>query len=126
MEPNLIAVEPIHGWSGPQVMHSKTALNWLYYEAWKLEGNRIHHFRNGGEQVIILKQGRVFVDGYDAKTKTVYECQGCEFHGCKKCKPNGRHVKTFHHPDRTVEEMYEATKMKIKKIREAGYKVVEK
>lgn len=61
----------------------------------------------------------MFVDGYDAKTKTVYEFQGCEFHGCKKWKPNGRHVKTFHHPDRTVEEMYEAIKMKIK-IREAG------
>ena len=67
----------------------------------------------------------MFVDGYHAKTKTVYEFQGCEFHGCKTCKPNERHVKTFHHPDRTVDEMYEVTKMKTKLIREASYKVVE-
>ena len=65
------------------------------------------------------------MDGYDPSTKTVYKFHGCEFHGCKNCKPNNRHSKTFHHPDRTVEEMYQATQQKTRFIRAAGYVVVE-
>ena len=38
--------------------------------------------------MIKVKQGKVRVDGYDSNTKTVYEFHGCEFHGCKNCKPN--------------------------------------
>ena len=37
---------------------------------------------------------------------------GCKSHGCRKCKPNKRHVKTFYHPDRTVEEIHQATEEK--------------
>ena len=66
------------------------------------------------------------MDGYDPLTKTVYEFHGCEFHGCRKCKPNNRHVKTFHHPDRTVEAMYQTTKVKTEVLRAAGYTVMEK
>lgn len=76
--------------------------------------------------MILLDNGKVKVDGYDTATKTVYEFHGYQFHGCKKCKPDNRHVKTFHHPDRTVDEMYQATKGKTKVIREAGYTVIEK
>lgn len=56
---------------------------------------------------------------------TVYAFHGCEFHGCKKCKPNNRHNKTFHHPDRTVEEMYQATQQKTGLLQAAGYTVAE-
>ena len=73
----------------------------------------------------MLNNGKVKVDGYDPVTKTVYEFHGCQFHGCKKCKPNARHVKTFHHPDRTVEEMYQATCRKKELLREAGYTMIE-
>ena len=66
------------------------------------------------------------MDGYDPVTKTVYEFQGCEFHGCRKCKQHGRHAKTFHHPDRTVEEIYQVTQRKIDLLKQAGYTVVEK
>ena len=65
------------------------------------------------------------MDGYDPITKTVYEFHGCEFHGCKKCKQNNRHSKTFHHPDRTFEEMYQATQRKIDLLHAAGYKVID-
>ena len=50
---------------------------------------------------------------------------GCESNGCRKCKPNKRHVKTFYHPDRTVEEIHQATEQKTCLIRAAGYVVVE-
>ena len=76
--------------------------------------------------MIWLPKGKVKVDGYDPMTKTVYEFHGCEFHGCKHCKPNNRYVRTFHHPDRTVEEIYQATLLKTKRLREAGYNVIEK
>ena len=125
MQPNTIAVEPVQGWGGLKVNQSKVALQWLYLEDLKLGGNRIRHTRNGGEQVLQIKGGRVTVDGYDPWTKTVYEFQGCEYHGCRKCKPNRRHVKTFHHPDRTVEELYQVTQRKLDLLRAAGYRVIE-
>ena len=65
------------------------------------------------------------MDGYDPITKTVYEFQGCEYHGCKKCKPNNRHTKTFHHPDRTVEEIFQVTQRKTELLKQAGYTVIE-
>lgn len=105
MQPKTIAVEPVQGWGGLKVNQSKIALQWLYLEDLKLGGNRIKHSRNGGEQVLQIKGSRVTVDGYDHITKTVYEFQGCEYHVCRKCKPNGRHVKIFNQPDRTVEEI---------------------
>ena len=76
--------------------------------------------------MIQVKRGKVKVDGYDPLTKTVYEFHGCEFHGCRKCKPNNRHVKTFHHPDQTVGEIHQATQQKSHLIRAAGYTVIEK
>ena len=125
MKPKTIATEPIVGWDGLRMNQSVVALHWLYNQDKKLGGNRIKHSPNEGEQVILLKEGKVKVDGYDPVTKTVYEFHGCEFDGCKKCKPNNRHVKAFRHPDRTVHEMFKATKKKIKLIEEACYKVVE-
>ena len=65
------------------------------------------------------------MDGYDPITKTVYEFHGCEFHGCKRCKQNNRHSNTFYHPDRNVEEMYQATQRKTDLLQAAGYKVID-
>ena len=125
MQPKTIAVEPLHGWGGLKTSQSKVAFQWLYYQDKQHGGNRIKHARNGGEQLIQVKRGKVKVDGYDPITKTVHEFHGCEFHGCKRCKPNGRHKKTFHHPDRTVEEMYQATLRKTDLLQAAGYTVLE-
>ena len=125
MEPSTIAVEPPHGWGGLKTSQNKVVFQWLYYQDKQSGGNRIKHARNGGEQVIPVKRGKVKVDGYDPSAKTVYEFHGCEFHGRRKCKPNNRHVKTFHHPDRTVEEMFQTTKVKTELLRAAGYTVIE-
>ena len=125
MQPKTIAVEPLHGWGGLKTSQSKVAFQWLYYQDKHFGGNRIKHARNGGEQLIQVKRGKVKVDGYDPITKTVHEFHGCEFHGCKRCKPNGRHKNTFHHPDRTVEELYRATLRKTDLLQAAGYTVIE-
>ena len=123
MIPYSIAVEPPHGWSGLRPAQSQIGFQWLHIEDQKLGGNRIKHAANGGEQTLMVeKYGKLRVDGYDPIKKTVYEFQGCEFHGCPKCKKQ-RHVKTWHHPDRTIEEMYELTKKKTDVLRKAGYTV---
>ena len=118
-------MEPPHGWRELNTSQNKIALQWLYYEERKLGGNHIKHARNGGEQMIQIKRGKLKVDGYDPITKTVYEFHGWEFHGCKRCKQNNRHSRTFHHPDRTIEEMYQATQRKTDLINAAGYKVID-
>ena len=125
MEPKTIAVEPLHGWGGLKTCQSKVAFQGLFYEDKQLGENRIKRARNDGEQVIPLKRGKVRVDGYDPLTKRVLEFHGCEFQGCRRCKPHNHHNKTFHHPDRTIEEMYQATKAKTELLEKAGYTVIE-
>ena len=124
MIPYSIAVEPPHGWSGMKPAQSKIGFQWLHIQDQKLGGNRIKHAANGGEQTLMIESwGKVRVDGYEPIKKKVFEFHGCEFHGCPKCKPNNRHVKTWHHPDRTVEEMYHLTQKKTEVLRKAGYTV---
>ena len=124
-----IAVEPLRGWRGAQVNHPLKALQWLYLkekEIVKQEGSsdRIRHVRNGGEQTVRTAVTSYFVDGYDPVTRTIYEFHGCLFHGCPVCYPNrqSRHYAT---PDRTVEELYQATLNKRMALLREGYTVVE-
>lgn len=49
------------------------------------------------------------MDGFDAETWTVYEYHSSLYHGCKRCFPQQRDVKRNAYPDRTVNEVYEAT-----------------
>ncbi|OAJ39748.1 hypothetical protein BDEG_23574 [Batrachochytrium dendrobatidis JEL423] len=62
--------------------------------------------------------GRYNADGYDGETNTVYEFNGCFFHGCRKC----------YHPDdvnpHTGDKMnvlYEKTMRKEAKLKQMGY-----
>ena len=66
--------------------HSKVALEWLLWQDSKFPEPRIRHARNAGEYRI--PNSRYTVDGYDEETNTVYEFQGCFFHGCRTCYPN--------------------------------------
>ena len=78
-----------------------------------------------GEAKVITPAQTYNVDGFHAASNTVYEYQGCIFHGCFKCYPKQRNLKRFCHPDRTVREVYEATLKKTAILRDAGYNVVE-
>ena len=129
LEPNTIAVEPIRGWRGARVNHSLKALQWLYFMEAQIpkQGascDRIKHVRNGGEQSIRTANKIYYVDGYDASTKTVYEFLGCLFHGCPTCYPV-RDIKHYCAPDRTVQELYNATEAKRTALLHAGYNVFE-
>jgi len=120
-----IAIEPLNGWRGNQVNQSKVALEWLCFEDWKLDGNRLRHVRNGGEQKVLTPTEAMFVDGFDETTKAVYEFHGCFYHGCIKCFPNSRYRKRKCHPDRTILEIYEATQLNTQMLQQAGYTVIE-
>ena len=127
--PNTIAVEPLRGWRGAQVNHSLKALQWLYLkekEIVKQDGSsdRIRHVRNGGEQSVRTLTDIYYVDGYDPLTRTVYEFHGCLYHGCPRCFPN-RQAKHYATPDRTVEELYQATLNKRMVMLRAGYTIIE-
>lgn len=91
MPENKIAVEPAHGWR-PTHNQSYAALEWLKWKEHELNNPsmtpRIAHAANKGERKI-RDGGKVYlVDGYDESSNTIYEFQGCFFHGCLTCFSN--------------------------------------
>ena len=129
LTPDTIAVEPLGGWRGANVNQSLKALQWLYYQEHLIpkdgaSADCIRHVRNGGEQSVRTIVNSYFVDGYDPLARTVYEFHGCLYHGCPRCYPV-RDVTHYATPDRTVEELYQATLSKRMALRRAGYTVLE-
>ena len=61
--------------------HSKESIEWLSFLEKKTK-KKIKHATNGGEKVL-ENVGRV--DGFCEETETVFEFQGCFWHGCKTC-----------------------------------------
>ena len=116
MEPNTIASEPLHRWRR-LTNQSHVAREWLHWEDHCLRKTlndtitleereqhnlmdaaepdyrnplytpRLQYVDNGVEYRI--PHSHYTVDGYDAETNTVYEFQGCYWHGCPKCSPTG-------------------------------------
>ena len=124
LEPDLVALEPRNGWCKHQVNQSQEAIEWLEYKDSKVGGmERIQHVRNSrnGEVKVLTPAQAYFVDGYHEASRTVYE-----FHGCKRCFKEKRDVTRNCHPDRTVDQVYEATQRKTLMLRQAGYTVIEK
>ena len=74
LQKDTIALLPQHQQLKRKQSHE--ALQWLSYTAEK-EGIRIQHARNGGEKRV----GNYYLDGYCEETHTVYEYQGCYWHG---------------------------------------------
>ena len=131
LEEETIAVEPPQGWRGARVNQSWVALQWLAYQEHLLPNNsagipRIRHVRNGGEQKVLTEKGWEFVDGYHEgeRETTVYEFMGCLWHGCPTCCKHQRHRYYGANPDRTLEELYEATCAKLRRLERVGYTLV--
>ena len=99
---------------------SKISINWL---KWVYDTNggkvRIQHALNGGEHVI---PGVGKVDGFCEATNTVYEFQGCFWHGCERC-----YTRDTINPWNQTEmgELQNRTQTKNQKIRDLGYNLVE-
>ena len=99
---------------------SPLAISWLEKTGKQL-GIHIHHAMcgHGGERWILGAP----VDGYTSKTETVFQYHRCWWHGCRRCFTD-RNKKIAH--GKTREELRIATEERRQKLREAGYRVIEK
>ena len=118
-----IAVQPPQGWRGANINQSWTALQWLTYQQ-TLYTQTIHHVRNGGEQKVRTAKGYEFVDGLIMEPPIVFEFMGCLWHGCPSCFRHQRWRSYGANPDRTLEELYEATQAKLQRLRTVGFQVI--
>ena len=100
-----------------QETFSKVSIKWLDYLS-ETTKTTIQHALNGGEHVID-EVGKV--DGYCKDTNTVYEFQGCFWHGCPKCY-SGDTINPKNQID--MAELNKRTIAKNKKIEEFGYNLV--
>ena len=84
-------------------------------------GTHIHHAMcgHGGERWILGAP----VDGYDPKSKTIFQYHGCWWHGCRRCFPD-RDKRIAH--GKTREELYMATLERTRALINAGHRVIEK
>ena len=79
-----------------------------------------------GEAKVGTPAQRYNVDGYEEDTRTILEYHGCFYHACPKCFPMQRQKTRNCNPDRTVDEIYQATLQKTAYLRECNYTVIEK
>jgi len=100
---------------------SASSVRWLERASEQL-GQHIHHALcgHGGERWI---EGAP-VDGYDPKTKTVFQYHGCHWHVCRRCFLNTREEIINH--GETRKNLFLATAARTQALREAGYRVIEK
>ena len=105
----------------PKHSSSPESLRWLEKEA-ALRKIHIHHAScgHGGERWV----ERAPVDGYNHETKTVFQYHGCHWHGCRKCFPHDRN-RIITHNNQTREDRFKATVERTRKLRAAGYRVIE-
>ena len=94
---------------------------WLEKEEKRL-GFHIHHAScgHGGERCLLGSP----VDGYEPKSRTVFEFHGCFYHGCPRCVKTKRNEITL--IGKTPNQLYYATLAKTAVLRRAGFNVVEK
>jgi len=120
MEANTITSEPLHGWR-LKTNQSKVAMEYLLWQQSQISG-RIQHVGNDGEYRI--PNSHYTVDCYDATTNTVYNFQGCFWHGCRKCYPNRSetHLRLEH---RCTANVYLCTQEKLQFLRDKDYNVIE-
>ena len=96
---------------------NKWSIEWLDFVAHR-DGLNIVHAHNQGEHRI----GRYPVDGFDLQSNTVFEFQGCYWHG-HRCTMN---THTFNERCGVpMEVLFERTGQKVQYLEERGFKVVQ-
>jgi G:T-mismatch repair DNA endonuclease (very short patch repair protein) len=111
-----IGLIPTGGYTGNK-NYSRKAMMWLLYRE-QTDGCRSRRGRNGRE-FRLPELPNFSVDGFCAATKTVYEFNGCYWHG-HSCQPF-RDTPTM--AGDTLGERYEKTMARLAKITETGYQV---
>jgi G:T-mismatch repair DNA endonuclease (very short patch repair protein) len=125
MEKDQLAIVPEFGYEREDNA-SDTAIKWLEWMQ-KQEGIEIKHAANGGERKIFYRDSKnerkhYKPDGYCIANNTVYEFNGCYFHGCLECMSRD----TLCVNKKTADENYNATQERKHHLRRMGFKVVTK
>jgi G:T-mismatch repair DNA endonuclease (very short patch repair protein) len=97
------------------------AIDWLEWEA-KNTGQYIRHQGNDTEKLIGMK--RLPVDGFCRDINTIYEFQGCIWHG-HRCWMTKKHNGVNPVNRKSLDDLYQRTQDKIQYIKDQGYNVVE-
>ncbi|KAK3708940.1 hypothetical protein QZH41_002810 [Actinostola sp. cb2023] len=119
MPPNSIGIIPQGGYT-PQDIQSLKAKKWLWRLEQQTPGLRLHTcYSVEGETSILGAK----VDGYEPKTRTVYQFHGCFWHACPLCFTNAQ----MFHPKlrQKMGDIRNATEQRTRRMREWGFKVVE-
>jgi len=95
--------------------YSKQSITWLQ----NFNNKNISHALNGREIIIAGAK----VDGFDNKSKTVYQYHGCFWHGCTKCYKDRETINNINHE--TMDDLYQKTIERSTAIKNAGYNLVE-
>lgn len=105
----------------PSDNYSIKSTKWMKYLSTKYFLN-IKHACNGGEQVLQFRDGkRLRVDGLCRENNTVYQFQGCYYHGCPVCF-DGYMINSKN--NKYMKDLYETT-IKIENlIRSSGLNLV--
>ena len=93
---------------------SYAACQWIEKQS-ELIGKHIHHALcgHGGEFSVIISGKKFFVDGYEPKTRTIFQYHGCKWHGCP-CQKERNSLD---------EERYSKTIELQEKMKEQGFKL---
>jgi hypothetical protein len=101
----------------PHNTFSAKQILWLRFLA-KNNNTTIIHCLNATSE---FKIGKYKVDGYHEESNTVYEFQGCWFHGCSKCF-DPKTINPF--KKQTMQTLFEKTKRKEDFIRSKNYNFI--
>lgn len=100
--------------------YSKVSIRWIEQEAKRRRLKNVQHALNGGE--FLVPGTNIRVDGYHARSRTIFEFHGDAFHGnpalyARNSKPNP-------YSDKTAAQLYRATMSRERQLRALGYNVV--
>ena len=99
---------------GENTNFSYAACQWIEKQS-ELIGKHIHHALcgHGGEFSVKIGEKKIFVDGYEPKTRTIFQYHGCKWHGCP-CRKERNSLD---------EERYSKTIYLEEKMKEQGFKL---
>ena len=113
---------------------SYAACQWIEKQS-ELIGKHIHHALcgHGGEFSVIISGKKIFVDGYEPKTRTIFQYHGCKWHGCPCQKERNsldekRYSKTIDLEEKMKEQgfklisVWECERPELKKILEKEFR----
>ena len=103
---------------------SYAACQWIEKQS-ELIRKHIHHALcgHGGEFSVKIGGKKIFVDGYEPKTRTIFQYHGCKWHGCP-CQKSGSSEQSSKERNSLDEKRYSKTIELQEKMKEQGIKLI--